>query len=143
MFGKLFNNKFDSPALTNKFLGKDQMTKLEQEEIIYRQQPNINKNANRNLSLPLPFFLAKNKAPAPAKIFFLSAPNPPFITLLCDTGARPYKPFFFVSGHNVRLYQSSAVKEYCRRGDFSPWFPCAYFSSLILQHSVPPSPSKF
>ena len=38
MFGKLFNNKFDSPALTNKFLGKDQMTKLEQEEIIQEVQ---------------------------------------------------------------------------------------------------------
>ena len=53
--------------------------------------------------LSSPSMKKKKKPLYQLKTYCFSAPNPPLIVSLCDTGAGPCKHFLFASWHNVRL----------------------------------------
>lgn len=47
-------------------------------------------------------------------LYYLSAPSLPFFALLSNTGAGPYKHFFFTSWCNVSICQQRSLEGHCK-----------------------------
>lgn len=78
-------------------------------------------------------------------LYCLSALSLPFFALLSDTGAGPYKHFFFTTWSNVNICQQRALEGYCKvtasEGTFLSGVgpPIFFYSVWELSSDIQPS----